>query len=118
MIFLLLKSPPELLRQVMNENPDLSPNKDMDSLKNLAYKKWIEQISNDYNVEINFQDIIGIFSQSFQINVLTLILESINTMTDLFILYKDFDKDEGKEKNQEGVKEEEKIENNSKIETE
>ena len=39
-------------------------------------------------------------------------------MTDLFILYKDFDKDDGKEKSSEGVKEEEKFENNSKIETE
>lgn len=93
--------PPEIMKQVMAEKTELNANTDSELLKTLAYKKWIEQISEDYKKEINFEDII----------------DCINMMTELFSLYKENDKEENKEMLMENVKEEEKTELNMKIES-
>lgn len=48
-----------MLKMVLIERPELS--EDNESIKTLAYQKWIEAISDEFKIEINPNDIIGNF---------------------------------------------------------
>jgi len=61
-IFFFYLSPPEIIKTVLIERPDLE--EDAEALKMLAYQKWIDQISEDYKTDINPNDIIGLIFYS------------------------------------------------------
>ena len=49
-----------MFEMVLREQPELSKDNN-ESIKTLAYQKWIEAISEEFKIEINPNDIIGCF---------------------------------------------------------
>ena len=73
------------MKNVLSERPELE--EDSEFLKTLAYQKWIDQISEDYKIDINPNEIIGKNKNYSYIRFY--LKDCINMMTELLSLYKD-----------------------------